>query len=324
MKKRIIPIITLLLALTLCCGGAAYAQEEEVTSDPGITPDSPFYFADGWGEQLGLMFAFKAETKTKKALQYAEEKLAEAEAMAARNMVQETARAASQWQNRLTVALQALEETDSDDADTQSAAALAAARQVRSGNDIAAGASEEARGTLTQACDRARECQDTALGNMARGDPEEAALLHLQIMEQQLSRIQAMGETTEPLKLQNALQEFTRLNGLGEGIRQAAEDKGKGAEVGQMYGQAAEHHFQVMAEVHTRLQAHLDQSTEEAMQNCLQNCQQTATKLNTQNQPGPGPQPEETPGSGSASDQEDKGQTGSGGNSGQNSGNANH
>lgn len=52
-------------------------------SDAGLTPDSPFYFLDSWGESLNLFFTFNNEKKAEKRLKFAEEKLAELEQLAA-------------------------------------------------------------------------------------------------------------------------------------------------------------------------------------------------------------------------------------------------
>ena len=68
MKKLFIVPLICVLVLTLCLGGTAFAQEEKGLPDPGITPDSPFYFADKWSKQLALMFTFKAENKIQKTL----------------------------------------------------------------------------------------------------------------------------------------------------------------------------------------------------------------------------------------------------------------
>lgn len=67
-------------ALALAIAPAAFAKDAN-TVNPGMTPDSPWYFLDGWGEKLGLLLAFGPEAKAEKALQYAEEKVAEAQAM---------------------------------------------------------------------------------------------------------------------------------------------------------------------------------------------------------------------------------------------------
>ncbi|MDH5781614.1 MAG: DUF5667 domain-containing protein, partial [Dehalococcoidia bacterium] len=91
-KLKIVPLVCV-FALTFCFGGVAYGQEEAGLPGPGITPDSPFYFADKWAKQLTLMFTFKEEAKVRKALQYAEERLAELDVMLAKNRVREATEA---------------------------------------------------------------------------------------------------------------------------------------------------------------------------------------------------------------------------------------
>ncbi len=75
MNKVRMSMVSIVLIISLLFGGIAYAQDEELP-DPGITPDSPFYFLDTFGKKLGLMFAFGDEAKAQKALEYAEERLA--------------------------------------------------------------------------------------------------------------------------------------------------------------------------------------------------------------------------------------------------------
>jgi len=53
------------------------AEEEVVSigdvSDPGILPDSPFYFVKGWGRAIRLAFAFNTQKKAELALRFANE-----------------------------------------------------------------------------------------------------------------------------------------------------------------------------------------------------------------------------------------------------------
>jgi len=79
MKKTIL-VSSLLVALMLFSGIALAATDD--LPNPGITPDSPFYFLDGWGESISMFFAFSHEAKAEKKLAFAEEKLAEAKKMA--------------------------------------------------------------------------------------------------------------------------------------------------------------------------------------------------------------------------------------------------
>jgi len=50
MKKPVMALLVCILTLTFCLTGTVYAQEDEGLPEPGITPDSPFYFADRWME----------------------------------------------------------------------------------------------------------------------------------------------------------------------------------------------------------------------------------------------------------------------------------
>jgi hypothetical protein len=77
MKKISIIILVLLLAVAFSLPIFASAA-----TSPGIKPGSFFYFLDTSFEKIGLFFAFNPEKKARKALQYADERLAEAEAVA--------------------------------------------------------------------------------------------------------------------------------------------------------------------------------------------------------------------------------------------------
>jgi hypothetical protein len=215
MKKLVIAPLICILALTLCVGGVAYAQEEEALPDPGITPDSPFYFADKWAERLALMFTFQAENKVQKALHYADERLAEVDAMLARNRIREATKANNAYQNCLEIAAQYMERARVKGVDTSETVALAASGHLQFLNDSTAGASENAQAVLSQAKERARTCQETALMTMARGDPEKAIQTNLMLMERQLDRIRVRAEGQDAVRLQEELREYERLGNRG-------------------------------------------------------------------------------------------------------------
>ncbi|GAJ10277.1 unnamed protein product [marine sediment metagenome] len=54
MKNLVTVLLISILTLSFLSGGVAYAQEDMGLPDPGITPDSPFYFADKWAKQFSL------------------------------------------------------------------------------------------------------------------------------------------------------------------------------------------------------------------------------------------------------------------------------
>ncbi len=100
---RKIILFTTLLFLILSFGAEVLAQGIEL-SDPGLTPDSPFYFLDTLGEKIGMFFTFRVEKKAAKALKYAEEKLAEAIVMAEKNQTKALEKANQKYQEFLGLA----------------------------------------------------------------------------------------------------------------------------------------------------------------------------------------------------------------------------
>lgn len=77
MKKLIITIFFLLLVILFVSPVSASAETKA-----GISPGSFFYFFDTTFEKIGLFFTFSSEKKAQKNLEYANERLAEAEAVA--------------------------------------------------------------------------------------------------------------------------------------------------------------------------------------------------------------------------------------------------
>ncbi len=286
MKRFIMVPLISILALMFCFGGVAYAQEGEALPDPGITPDSPFYFADKWGKQISLMFTFNAENKAQKALRYADERMAEIDAMMAQNKIEEATQAANEYQNYLGIATQNMEQARLKGVDVSEKVALMSEKHLRFLSDSTDNATENARMVLTQTKERAMVSQETALKNMAQVDPEKAAQFNLQLMERQLNRIRVQAEEPAAEGLQERLQEYNRLGNLGEEISQIAGGLGEETTVDQLVGQATAHHLEVLAEVQQRVQGEAQQAVEAAIQNRVQNHEQVVTRLQAQNQLG--------------------------------------
>ncbi len=81
MKK----IIASALILGILAPGVCLAVEEHSLHNPSLTPDSAFYFLKGWWEGIRMFFTFRATSKAKLHLDYAEERLAEMNKLAEQN-----------------------------------------------------------------------------------------------------------------------------------------------------------------------------------------------------------------------------------------------
>ncbi|MFC1913421.1 DUF5667 domain-containing protein [Chloroflexota bacterium] len=294
MKKLFMVPLTAILALMFCFSGIAYAQEAETTlPDPGITPDSPFYFMDKWGKSLSMAFTFNAEEKAQKALRYADERMAEIDAMMAQNKIKEATQAASEYQNCLQTATKNMERAILKGTDVSEEVALMAEKHLGHLSDSAANTSEEARQLMAQTMEIAMVSQETSLRHMAQGDPEKAAQFNLQLMERQLNRIRVQAEEAEGAAVQTRLEVYNRLGNLGEEISQIAKRLGKETIVDQLVGQATAHHMEILVQVQDRVQGEALQAVENEIQNRIQTHEQIVTRLQAQNQLGN--VPEEVP-----------------------------
>ena len=291
-----VPIITI-LAITFCFGGVAYAQEAEATlPDPGTTPDSPFYFMDKWGKQISLAFTFNAGEKAQKALSYADERMAEINAMMNQNKIKAANQAAKEYQNCLEIATKNMEQARLKGTDVSEEVVLMAEKHLGYLIDSADNATEEARMLMTQTRERAMICQESALKNMAQDDPEKAAQFNLQLMERQLNRIRVQAQDPETEGLQARLEVYNRLGNLGEEISQIAKGLGKETTVDQLVGLATAHHLEVLAEVQQHVQGESQQEIQATIQNRVQNHEQVVTRLQEQNQLGQVPEEALVPG----------------------------
>lgn len=69
--------ITLLAALAIFVGNSALAQNQAVLPNAGLTPESPFYFFDKFGETLRTFFTFNPEGKARLQITFAAERISE-------------------------------------------------------------------------------------------------------------------------------------------------------------------------------------------------------------------------------------------------------
>ena len=249
MKKNLlrVTLVSCLLITSLLFGGAAYAQNEELP-DPGITPDSPFYFFDTWGKNINMFFTFGPEAKAKKALRYAEERLSEAQAMGNKNKVREMTRAANDYDSFMAIVNERLEEAaknGTSDNISERLAALSYRIHVRLSElkdkmppgvkkDITTTDNEtreEARETINRAKIATINSQIKALRILAKNKPERALDISSDTIEKLMERARfrvSENVTTDNITgdVEETLDYADRIAALEEEITAIAEEKG--------------------------------------------------------------------------------------------------
>jgi len=247
MKKIGILSLVITLAMVFAVPTSVFAAEtaEAVTlPDAGMAPDSPFYFMERWGEQISLAFTFNTEAKVQKALRYAEERLAEAEAMAEQKKVKAMERAANEYQNCLETATRDMERAMAKGVDTSEQVTIVTSKHIsymyqhqhayRQGG----AACEDCQQIRQQIRQRAQTCQEKAVEALASQYPEAALQLGVRLMEQACNRIQNMVGQADREEIEEALRQCERFRIMNQEMFANGEQLGLGPGAQQMLQQA--------------------------------------------------------------------------------------
>ena len=284
MNKIRMSIVSIILVTSLLFGGTAYAQEEELP-DPGITPDSPFYFLDTLGKKLGLMFTFGDEAKAQKALEYAEERLAEANAMALKNKLKEMTQAAGEYDQFMAIVNERLQATvqQNASANISEKVALATARHLAVLDRVRDRVPEEGKEALSRARERSLNEQLHALRALAEHQPERATEINLDSIQDRLQRALEKASENATDEVENALEDSEKLRRFGEEISEIARGLSDNTTtVDELVARATSVHLQVLAQVHEKVPEPAREAIENAMANALQNREQVIERLRSQ------------------------------------------
>jgi len=113
MKKLVlVPLLVMFLFV-----GAVQAQTSDLP-EPGMLPDSPFYFLKSWSEGIGTFFTFGDVAKAERFLDLSERRLAEADALVEKGKPEVAGKAIGRYQAHLDRALTKAEEAKAKGLDT--------------------------------------------------------------------------------------------------------------------------------------------------------------------------------------------------------------
>jgi hypothetical protein len=308
MKKALwrILMVSCLLITSLFWGGTVYAQDEELP-DPGITPDSPFYFLDKWGKNITMFFTFGAEAKAKKALRYAEERLAEAQAMAAKNKIREMTRAANDYEGYMAMVNERLEAavrngTSANVSERLSATAyrihtrlceLKDRFPLRFSDNVTtadAANTEEACEIIERAKNVTIKGQLNALRVLAKNKTERALEISSEtiekLMERARIRVRASENATANASndVNEALDYAARIDELEEEMVEIAEAKGIDiTAVQQHLAQSTSNRLEVLTAVYENAPETARQGIENAIENSVEKYQRVVEQLKEKN-----------------------------------------
>jgi hypothetical protein len=280
-KKLAIIFIGCLLSASLLLSGTAYAQDEELP-DPGITPDSPFYFFDTIGKNIGMFFTFGPEAKAKKALQYAEERLAEAQAMAVENREREMTRAANDYDGFMAMVNQRAEEARQRgvSGNITERVALATSKHLSVLDSIKDRVPEQAKAAITRARTASMNGQKNALRALAEVKPERAIDINSAAIESRLNRARIKATENATAEVAEALEDAARLEEVEEEISEIARLQGTdNATIAQRIAHATSNRIEVLTGVYEKVPEQAKAAIARAMDNSVRKYDRAIEKL---------------------------------------------
>jgi hypothetical protein len=284
-KKILTAFLSFVLVGSLLISTPVFAQDEPLP-DPRITPDSPFYFLDNFGKNLGLLFAFGPDAKAKKALEYAEERLAEAQAMATQNNSQGLEAAAAGYDKFLLMASEKAEEARQQGIpeDVSERVALATSKHISVLDTVAdtfpENVPEQARQAISRAKDAAMKGTESALKGVAQENPGRAAEIAITAVEARLNRAKGTASANNTEEAEEALNEAGKLFEFGVEISEIAQGLGKDeTNVEELIAKVTSVHLEVLAEVHEKVPEQAEAAIQDAIANMMVNREELLQRL---------------------------------------------
>ncbi len=287
-KKLAMILIGCLLTASLLLSGTTYAQDEELP-DPGITPDSPFYFFDTLGKNIGMFFAFGPEAKARKALQYAEERLAEAQVMAVKNRVREMTRAANDYDGFMAMVNQRSEEARRQGASDNitERVALATSKHLSVLDSIKDKVPEQAKAAIARARTASMNGQKNALRALAKVKPERAIDINSAAIQSRLNRAMIKATENATTEVEEALEDAAKLEEIEEEISEIAQLQGTdNATIAQRIAHATSNRLEVLAGVYEKVPAQAKAAIARAMDNSVRKYDRAIEKLSQEVEAG--------------------------------------
>ncbi len=185
MTKKIIISILIIPFLFV---GLVQAQTNDLP-DPGMLPDSLFYFLKSWTEGIGTVFTFGEGKKAERFLNLSEKRLAEAKALIERGSMEHATRTIERYEEQLERAMQRAERGKEKGLDTDKVLERISERTLKHQEVLA--------DVYERVPEEAREGIERAMENSMRGHEESLRAVSGERREEVMERVRTKREEVE-------------------------------------------------------------------------------------------------------------------------------
>lgn len=256
-------------------GLGAVAQETELLdsgitlSDPGMTPDSPFYFFERIAEEIGTFFTFGDLNKANRYADLVSERIAEAKAMADKEKSEAVQNALDRYEKQLNQFSSLVEKAKKSGEKIEKVTeklAEATTKHLSAFDEMLEKVPEEGKAGILKAKQISIEGYKDALKSLSEENIEKAAKIDLKTAEDRLNQAKVKLEEGKTEAVEDAVNEFKELRQFGEEISKTAQGLGKDVtNVEQLVGKATSTHLKILTEVYENAQEQTKPVIEEAM-----------------------------------------------------------
>ncbi len=294
--------LLILLFLLFSIGIGILAQDSELP-EPGLTPDSPFYFLETIAEEIVTFFNFGDLKKAARYAALAAERVAEAHAVVEKGKPEFVEKTLQRYEMQLNKSLARAERAQAQDKSVKNVMEIVAegtGKHLTVIEGILEKVSEKARTAATKAKEVSMTGQKNALRALAKEDPETATEINLKAAEARLKKAETKTEEGEIEEAEEAITEFENQHKFGEEISQIAQGFGKDiTTVEQLVGRATSIHLEILAEVYEKVPEQAKAAIEKAMEVSAKGHQRAVESLKTKGEldevPEEIPMPESVP-----------------------------
>lgn len=276
--------ISLIVASLILVGlvGGVLAQETELP-DPGLTPDSPFYFLEIISEEIGTFFTFGDLKKAERYAALAAERVAEAQAVVEKGKPEFAEKTLKRYEDQLNRSLARAEKAKAKGISVEEVTetvAEATGKHLLVLEEVLEKVPEAAKEAITKAKEVSMTGQKNALRALASENPERATEINLKAAEARLNRANAKAEEGEIEDAEEAVKEFENQHRFGEEISEIAQGLGKDiTTVEQLVGKATSIHLKILAEVYEKVPEEAKPAIEKAMEVSVKSHEKTVEVL---------------------------------------------
>ncbi|APH38115.1 DUF5667 domain-containing protein [Methanohalophilus halophilus] len=262
MKKIIVSILIMFLL-----SGAASAQPE--LPEPGILPDSPFYGPKKVIEGIGDVFAFSEEAKVERALDHAELRLAEAEAMADKGKPEYINDLTREYGENINKSTEIAASSPPGDEKEQLAERIsnATSQHINVLDGVQERVPDQAKEKIADARERSIRGNQEALKALAQENPERSAEIAMEIADSRLKEANESAQEGNAEGVAEASEEYQEYARFGQEISAIAQEAGKDpSKANEIVAKATSVHLNVLEDVKQKVPEKARASIQDAIE----------------------------------------------------------